>query len=147
MSARLTGSRELLNKIKRFGGDAEKAEKRAVYLTANAIKNSAVKSINKQSFGKVVNRQKQGGKGTYKHVASKAGDAPNTDTSDLVKSISVEPLQPKKTMYVGVNAEHGTWLEFGTRDMKARPFMQPAMDENENELMELLAQEFRKLLR
>lgn len=142
----MTGAREILNRIKQFGGNAEQAEKRAVFLTANAIKNSAVKSINAQSFGSYVTRYSQGGK-PYSHIAAKAGSAPNTDTGNLVKSISVEPLQPAKTMYVGVNADYGTWLEFGTRQMQPRPFLGPAMDANESELMDILAQEYRKLLK
>lgn len=153
MTVKITGAKVLLNGIKKFGGDADKAEKRAVYLTANEIKNTAVDSILAQSAGETVKRQKQKGSGTYNHVASKPGDAPNSDTGNLVKSISIEPTKPAKTMYVGANSDYASHLEFGTRKktggtlMEARPFMQPAIDFNEGAFMEFLSQEYKKLLK
>ena len=145
INMKMTGAREILRNIKRFGGDAEKLEKQAVFATANAIKNTAVKSIQNQSFGSYVTRYSQGGK-AYNHVAAKAGSAPNTDTGNLVKSINTQPLAPAKTMYVGVNADYGTWLEFGTRNMAARPFLTPAMNENDDFLEDYLAKKLKALI-
>ena len=143
---KMTGTRQLLNNIKRINADAEKIERDSVFLTANAIKNHAVKSIQEVSKGEYKNYQKQGG-GTGKRWFSAAGDAPNTDTGTLQRSINIEPLQPQKTMYVGVNADYGVWLEFGTRNMAPRPFMQPAIDANEDTLRDIVAAKYKELLR
>ena len=145
ISMKMTGAREILRNIKRFGGDAERLEKQAVYATANAIRNDAIKSIQQKSNGGQVTRYSQGGK-PFSHTVSKPYAAPNTDTGNLVKSINTQPLAPAKTMYVGVNADYGTWLEFGTRNMKARPFLTPAMNENNDFLEDYLAKKLKALI-
>jgi HK97 gp10 family phage protein len=143
---KITGTRELLNNIKRLGADAEKIERDSVFVTANAIKNHAVKSIQEVSKGRYGPHQKQGG-GMGERWFSAAGDAPNTDTGNLQRSINIEPLQPQKTMYVGVNADYGVYLEFGTRNIKPRPFMQPAIDANQDYLEKTVAKKYKELLR
>jgi len=146
INAKITGAREILKRLQRVTNDIDDIEKESVYLTANLIKNTAVKSIQAVSMGTFVQRQKQGGKGTYTHIASKPDSAPNTDTGNLVKSISVQPLQPRKIMTVGVNAKYAEALEFGTRKMDARPFMQPSIEDNKDALEKLLANKLRALL-
>lgn len=143
---KMTGTRQLLNNIKRMSADAEKIERDSVYLTANAIKNHAVKSIQEVSKGRYGDYEKQGG-GIGQRWFSAKGSPPNTDTGHLQRSINIEPLQPQKTMYVGVNADYGVWLEFGTRNMAPRPFMQPAIDANEDTLRNLVAAKYKELLR
>lgn len=145
INMKVSGARNILNNMKKLGADVDKIEKQSVFATSNAIKNTAIKSIQNQSFGSYVTRYSQGGK-PYSHIAAKAGQAPNTDTGDLVKSINTQPLAPAKTMYVGVNADHGVWLEFGTRNMAARPFMQPAIKENEDYLEDYLAKKLKALI-
>jgi HK97 gp10 family phage protein len=146
INLKVNGARKILKQIKRVSENVENIEKEAVYLTANLIKNTAVKSIKKVSIGEVVRRSRQG-KGTLLHVASKEGDAPNTDTGKLVKSISVQPLQPRRKMTVGANALYAADLEFGTKNnLEARPFMQPAMEEHKDALEKFLAEKLRALL-
>jgi len=60
-------------------------------------------------------------------TVSQAGDAPNTDTGFLAASITVQPAGHLARV-IAVGAEYGEWLEFGTENMAARPFMTPMAD-------------------
>ena len=58
------------------------------------------------------------------HTASSPGNMPRIDDSILVNSLYVRPDGLAKRI-IGVGAEHGFHLEFGTSEMEARPFMGP----------------------
>jgi HK97 gp10 family phage protein len=62
------------------------------------------------------------------HVASVAGYPPNSDTGALRASIEWETAG-KLRYAVLAGTEYAAWLEFGTRDMAARPFLTPVFDE------------------
>jgi len=147
INLKVTGSQDILKRLRKVTNNVDEIAAESVYLTANLIKNTAVQSIQSISVGETVRRPRQGG-GMRNHIASSPGDAPNTDTGNLVKSISVQPLQPKKTMTVGVNAKYGAALEFGVRsnNLEARPFMQPAIEENKDALDRFLAEKLKALL-
>ena len=104
-----------------------------VILTANEIRTDAIKSIQNKSGGTQVSRSRQGG-GTYTHTASAAGGAPNTDTGKLVASIAVEPNKSGVYALVGSNLDYGGFLEFGTSKMGARPWLEPALRKNKDNL-------------
>lgn len=128
MSVSVTGDKELLRKINKLSVDLQQATREAVYGTAQSVRTYAIKSIQKQSMGGMVNG----------HVVSQPGDAPNTDTGRLVSSINVQPLKPANEMYVGTTLEYGKYLEHGTMNMQERPWLQPALD--------AMVQRFRKEL-
>ena len=99
------------------------------------MKGVAVKSISASpSQGitrKVYNSKKDGGGLRGKHTASKAGDAPNTDTGNLVQSIKVKKqktLGGLDSYLLGSPLDYAAWLEFGTLTTAARPWLQPAVD-------------------
>jgi HK97 gp10 family phage protein len=123
MKLTLTGSAELQAALKEFGIQADKELAMAVRGTAQNIRSHAIKSIQRGPKSGTVYE-----KGTPKrtHRASAPGEAPATDTGRLVGSInaSVEG----KTAEVVADTEYATWLEFGTQDMGARPFMAPAVE-------------------
>jgi len=56
-------------------------------------------------------------------------------TGTLRRSIHIEP-EGKRTVIVGTNVEYGKYQEFGTRKMKAHPYLRPAFDENKDKVME-----------
>jgi len=145
INLKVTGSQDIIRRLRKVTKNVDEIAAESVFLTANLVKNTAVKSIQSISMGERVRRPRQGG-GTLSHVASRPGDAPNTDNGDLIKSISVQPLQPKKTMTVGVNAKYAIPLEFGTKNMEARPYMQPSMEENKDALDRFLANKLKALL-
>jgi HK97 gp10 family phage protein len=80
----------------------------------------------KQSFGT------SSGYRTYKrgnvtHTSSRPGEPPNVDTGALRNSIRWEEEAPG-TVYVMDGVEYGAYLELGTENMAARPFMGPAIE-------------------
>lgn len=61
------------------------------------------------------------------HQASAPGEAPAVQTGYLKGSQFVE-MDTDTTAIVGVGAEYGIHLEFGTVKMMARPFLRPAAE-------------------
>ncbi|MFP4323771.1 MAG: hypothetical protein ACLFTK_15055 [Anaerolineales bacterium] len=54
------------------------------------------------------------------------GDPPAIDTGALAASIRLEPTP--QGYRVGTPLIYGAWLEFGTREMAARPWLRPALE-------------------
>lgn len=70
-----------------------------------------------------------GGGRTYgNHTASAAGQPPNTDTGFLVSNIFLDKDNDGMGADVESRADYSVYLEFGTKDMQPRPFMQPALE-------------------
>ena len=126
---KITGEDELIRKMQSLGADMEKALERGIVQTANQVRNSAIKSIQNQTVGTYVTRYSQGGK-AYQHVAAKDGDAPNTDTGGLVRSISVEHTSGNQVAFVGSGLDYAKYLELGTKKMGAKPWLMPALNVN-----------------
>jgi HK97 gp10 family phage protein len=129
----VTGDKELNRKLNKLGIKMGKAIDDGVFITAQGVRTDAIKSIQNKSPGKVVQRSRQGG-GTYSHVASNEGQAPNTDTGKLVASIALDK-QSDANYLVGSNLQYAAWLEFGTSKTGARPWLEPAMRKNINDLI------------
>ena len=66
--------------------------------------------------------------GKVEHQASAPGEAPATDTGNLVNSIDSERVKPMLHR-VNAHAEYAAHLEYGTSRMAARPFLQPSFEE------------------
>ena len=100
----------------------------------NLVRNTAVQSIT------------EGGKSgvTYElynprrtHTASAAGEPPASDTGYLVNNIYLDIDTDGLGASVESRAEYSSFLEFGTSKMAARPFMQPALEENRPKIRRL----------
>lgn len=126
---KITGDDELIRKMRALGADMEKALERGVKQTANQVRNTAIRSIQNQTIGTYVTRYSQSGK-PYQHVASKSGDAPNTDTGALVNSIAVENKKGEAVSFVGSGLDYAKYQELGTKQMGARPWLMPALNTN-----------------
>ena len=93
------------------------------------VRNDAVKSIQQSSgSGKSYVR------GGVTHVASSAGEPPNTDTGYLASNVFLVIDQDKMGCSVESRADYSEALEFGTRKMGARPFLQPALEGNKKKI-------------
>lgn len=103
----------------------------AAIASGEIVRTEAIESIQEVSRGDDVERYREGGN-SYMHTASKVGDAPNTDTGALVRSVQVEV--GTKYVYVGSSLDYAKWLEFGTRRMGARPWLNPALERKRNEI-------------
>lgn len=142
---KITGDDELIRKMTSLGADMEKALERAIVATAYQVRNTAIKSIQKQTVGTYVIRYSQGGE-RYSHVASKPGDAPNTDTSAMVGSIAVQHKKGDLFSFVGSNLDYPKFLELGTKRMLPRPWLLPALNENMKNLEQNIIKQAKKMI-
>ena len=104
---------------------------------ANLVRNTAVTSINQGAKSGVVyelyNPRRT-------HRASAPGEPPATDTGYLVSNIFTNIDTDGLGASVESRAEYSSYLEFGTQKMAARPFMQPALEENKPRIRRLQRQ-------
>ena len=121
MSAIIKGMAELQQALNNFAFDMDKAVDDAVRITAIKVQQTAIKDIRDPSVGTYVTRYTEGS-APYSHVASKPGDAPNSDTGRLIGSISVDHHKGKKIAFVGTNVDYGFFLE----TVQNRPWLEPA---------------------
>src|SRR5699024_5479947 len=98
---------------------------RLVSRTALNVRTNAINLIRTPSMGRTYVQHTP----FYKtHTASAPGDAPNIDTGRLVNSLTVT-RSGALTAEVLANVEYAAWLELGTRNMAARPFMTPGVEQ------------------
>ena len=120
--------------------------------TAFKIKAEAIKSISASpSQGvtrKLYNSKLDGGGVRAVHTASKAGDAPNTDTGNLVQSLRFRKKANTDDVLhefkVGSPLDYAAWLEFGTLDMAPRPFLTLALKKIEPDHVERVTKAVRE---
>lgn len=116
-----------INKSRILLGKYERQVKNIIEAGANDVRNTAVQSI--QQHGSAgVTYTKYNPKRT--HTASAPGSPPNSDTGYLANNIYVEIATDGLAADVESRADYSEYLEFGTSKMQARPFMQPALEEN-----------------
>ena len=98
-----------------------------VYLSAESIRKTAVKGIQKGGrTGKFYTR------GNKVAQRSAPGEYPKSDRSTLVKSIFTRPISGlnKLAYKVGTRLKYGQYLEFGNSKMAPRPWLFPSFKEN-----------------
>lgn len=73
------------------------------------------------------------------HRASAPGEAPATDTGNLVRSITIDKPTPD-AVTITCRAPYAAALELGTDDgrIEERPFMRPAFNRNKDAVVELM---------
>lgn len=71
------------------------------------------------------------------HRASAAGEPPAADTGYLHSNIFMDIDSDGLGASVESRAEYSAYLEFGTADLAARPFMQPALEANRRAIRDL----------
>ena len=110
---------------------------KAVNSTANSVRNTAVVSIiqNSRAGGQVTRYNP-----TRTINISKAGDPPAADTGYLSSQIVVKIDATGLGADIISNADYSAALEYGTLKMPARPFMQPAAEENRKKFDKKMAQ-------
>jgi len=116
----IIGTNETIANLRRFGVTMDKALLKLALITAVRVQATAVRSIQKgPKTGRVY--------GKRKHRASAPGQPPATDTGALASS--VQRVDDKATtVAVGTGLGYGRDLEFGTRHIKARPWLFPALE-------------------
>ena len=123
-SLRIEGLDELNKTLSELSDKFEQEAGKLVNRTAQNIRTNAINLIRTPSMGDAYEKYNP----RRTHIASKAGDAPNTDTGRLMSSLNVT-RSGSATAEVVANVEYAAWLELGTTKMKARPFMTPALEQ------------------
>lgn len=108
--------------------EAQEPIRQAVNEGARAVRNIARRSIRaKDKSGEEYTRPR--GEGRQKYRASAPGEAPARFTGHLVEHVMAYPAKKGRrriVAWVGSTSPHAHLLEFGTVNMKPRPFMGPA---------------------
>ena len=144
------GFREMMIRFSSLPTDVGVEVRKAVNQGALMVHADAVRSIRSPSGGRVYVRRKarRGKRGfgrgsrTGIHIASKPGDAPNTDTGNLINNIRVSRVKGNTrkgySVYVRAVTPYAKRLEFGDSELEARPFMRPALAKNAPKIEELI---------
>ena len=98
---------------------------------AQLIRGEAVKSIQSGAKSGIV-YEKYNPRRT--HRASAPGEAPASDTGNLVSKIIVA-LKDKDHTEVQSNAHYSAYLEYGTSKMEPRPFLLPAFEKSKKPII------------
>ena len=113
---------------KRIVDNPEKHLKKLVQRSTMLVESTAKESILKGGTG--ITYQKYNPR--RQHTASAEGEPPASDTGFLVSNITSNVKQ-QGTSVVGqiiASAPYAPHLEFGTSNIRPRPFMQPALERN-----------------
>lgn len=122
ITAKLEGAEKVSEMLKSLDAEAKIKVQQVIDSSAQNIRNHAIRSIqNSPATGRTYKR------GAVSHTASSEGNPPKTDTGGLVRSISASVGD--LVAEIGAYINYAVHLEFGTRNMGARPFMQPAMEQ------------------
>lgn len=122
VSGSIIGGKGLVKSLKKLDKKANKAAFDRVKMYTLDVHRNALNSISEESRGSVETRYNP----KRKVVVSKPGDAPNTDRGTLIKSIKFLLSKTPILGQVGTNYKVGAHLEFGTTEMRKRPWLLPA---------------------
>ena len=119
--------------------------KTAMVRSTDLVRNAVVSSIASGGSGRTYQMYNP----RRTHQASSAGQPPATDTGVLISGISTaveverNALVGKIIAYAPTNKgdNYALFLEFGTMDMVARPFMQPALNKSAKRITSIFKEE------
>ena len=127
MSIEVSGIENVIAKMYLAANSADDAVDKAIRSSAFVVQDTATKSIN--AGGKNGKSYKRGSKS---HIASAPGEAPASDTGRLSNSIMALKSIYDNGWLVGTSLDYGKHLELGTKDIKPRPWLIPALEKNRN---------------
>lgn len=131
MTIKIDGLAELQKNLAAIESQIEREIAKAKIGAGKLVEGEARRSIQTRSdSGRTV--KVRGGV----HTISKEGDAPNTDTGTLQRSLQTEIKG--SDVYVGTANDYAPHLEYGTKKMKPRPFLLPALRAKSSDILELL---------
>lgn len=117
----LKGAGKLKRKMSQMTPELTKRLSKTLAVGANDLRNDAIKSMRSSppDGSRTYKRR------TVKYSASSPGRPPRVDTGNLVNSIFANGSGLKYR--VGTGVPYGKYLEFGTSNMKSRPWLFPAL--------------------
>src|SRR3712207_4912965 len=93
-------------------------------VAAEGVRAEVVKSIRKSVFE---SRAGSNGRRFFRLVRSRPGEPPRAETGTLMKSIFYHVDPDENRAIVGTTLDYGAWLEVGTKRIKPRPYLLPAL--------------------
>lgn len=135
----LTAFKKRLNK--RLETNPIQNSQRAVTRATMIVRNHAVESILRGGKSGVI-YEKYDPRRT--HQASRAGEAPASDTGFLASQITQNVKTKPDGSVVGQivsAAPYSKYLEFGTTQMQPRPYMHPALKKNQAKIKSIFKKE------
>ena len=122
---------KVLKAFRTMGKDMKPELQEVIKGGAQLIRGEAVKSIQTgPKSGRVYQRYNP----TRTHKASAPGEAPASDTGNLVRNIRVNQ-KSQNIITVESRAHYSKFLEDGTSKMQARPFLFPAYKMSQGKIM------------
>jgi HK97 gp10 family phage protein len=129
VSIRVQADARLRRNLERLAGDQRRqAQRNGIEAGLRVIETNVKTSMTGDKGGVVYGR----------HQASAPGEAPAIDTGNLFNSFELGDVTPTLGS-LGTNAEYAEPLEYGTSRMEPRPFLRPAVDEHEGEILDAVS--------
>ena len=126
INIKVTNLKKAMAQLKTLQKDLEPDFQEVVKGGAQLIREEAIKSIQTGAKSGIV-YEKYNPRRT--HRASAPGEAPASDTGNLVSKIIVKQ-KSKDRVFVESNANYSAFLEYGTSKMLPRPFLFPAFEKS-----------------
>ena len=128
---RVTNLKKVLSQLENLDKQLEPDFQEIVKGGAQLIRGEAIKSIQTGAKSGVVYQMYNPRR---EHRASAPGQAPASDTGNLVSKIIVRQ-KTKNITNVESNADYSAFLEYGTSKMEPRPFMLPAFEKSKKPII------------
>jgi len=131
---------ETLKKFGKLKEELKEPFREVVKGGAQLIRGEAIKSIQTgPKSGRIYEKYNP----RRTHRASAPGQAPASDTGNLVRNIKVKQ-KDQDTVEVESNAPYSAFLEFGTSKMLARPFLFPAFEKSKSKITQAVFSRIKK---
>ena len=147
VSIQVKGLKQALSALRRLEKNMEQPFREVVMGGAQLIRGEAIKSIQTGAkSGRIYEKYNP----RRTHRASAPGQAPASDTGNLVRNIAVK-MESRDQVAVVSSAPYSQFLEFSTSKMLPRPFLFPATQRSKKKIamaiFNRVVSEIRKLVR
>jgi len=134
LTVKIEGLDQIGNATKEVRAIVAKEIQGALKVSGERVRGEALKSILQGGkTGRIYNR------GNVAHTASAPGEAPANDTGRLASSIVSIQDKDQVLIIAGTGSvKYATMLEFGTTNIKPRPFMLPALEKSRQWIIDRL---------
>lgn len=134
----LKGVDKLLKQAQKAADNFEKNRNMAVKEATLRVHEEAIRIVSANEGGTKSTRYNP----TRTVSVSKPGEAPHTDTGRLRQSIKFN--YKDGVGQVGSNLKYAAWLEFGTENMRPRPWLSTAVEATAKDIAEIFNKWFSK---
>lgn len=132
----IDGLEETLMAFDKYGDDGVREASKAVRATVEKVRIDAIRSIQRGPKTGILYERDPGQNLSATHRASAPGEAPANDSGDLISSAIAKSSGVTGTVTFG--EDYASALEYGTFRMAPRPYLGPAVRNNEGYFVERL---------